>query len=223
MKQANSNSFDLSVNRLREHFLQRDVTNSSNCKQMPSRENSSLYKDDSNFFKALCDETNQSAAVLIPIHYLPNGPELLLTRRADHLRSHAGQISFPGGRLEQEDRSFAEAALREAQEEISLPVDKVDVLGYLDDYFTISGFRVTPVVGLIEEPVALIADPSEVAEIIHVPLEQLLKPDVFQLVEHPYGEVKRCYYSTHYRQYHIWGVTAGILMGLYEDLVAGNI
>ncbi len=216
MKQASNSPLDLSVGLLLEHFMQRELTSHSICKS------GSLYKDDSNFFKALCDEANQAAAVLIPIFDAPSGPELLLTRRADHLRSHAGQISFPGGRLEQQDQSFAEAALREAEEEISLPVDKVDVLGCMDDYFTISGFRVTPVVGLIREPVVLTADPSEVAEIIRVPLRQLLKPDVFQLIEHPYGEVTRSYYSTHYKQYHIWGVTAGILMGLYEDLVTGN-
>ncbi|MCF7980548.1 MAG: CoA pyrophosphatase [Pseudomonadales bacterium] len=200
---------ELSISFLRNHFLER---------QEPPPP--PLYKDDSLLFKSLCEKSNKAAAVLIPIFDRPNGPELLLTRRADHLRSHAGQISFPGGRLEGAAETHIEAALREAQEEIGLPSDQVEVVGRLGDYYTISGFCVTPVIGLIQAPVKLTADPSEVAEIIHVPLNHLLRPDVFQLKEHQYNEFRRRYYSTYYEQHHIWGVTAGILMGLYQDILS---
>ena len=98
--------------------------------------------------------------MLIPILEKPTGLQLLLTRRADHLRSHAGQISFPGGSLEGPNETCVEAALREAQEEINLSIEQVDVIGQLGDYYTISGFRVTPVIGLIRSPVSLVPDPS---------------------------------------------------------------
>ena len=207
-RKHNANAaFELSLALLREHFAGR-------IDPPPPP----LYKDDSLLFKSLCEKSNKAAAVLIPIFDKPSGPELLLTRRADHLRSHAGQISFPGGRLEGPNETYIDAALREAQEEISLPTEQVEVIGRLGDYYTISGFRVTPVVGLISSSVSLAPDPSEVAEIIHVPLNHLMSPDVFQLKEHQYGEFRRRYYSTYYHQHHIWGVTAGILMGLYQDL-----
>jgi len=207
--QNNQNpALELSLTFLRNHFLGRQ-----NPPPLPQ------YQDDSLLFKSMCEKTNKAAAVLIPILEKPSGLQLLLTRRADHLRSHAGQISFPGGSLEGPEETCVEAALREAQEEINLSIEQVDVIGQLGDYYTISGFRVTPVIGLIRSPVSLAPDPSEVAEIIHVPLNYLMDPKVFQLKEHQYAEFRRRYYSTYYQHHHIWGVTAGILMGLYQDLL----
>lgn len=197
----------ISTQRLRAHFNER-----------PDPPPPLVYSDDAVDFKHLYEKSQSAAAVLIPILDEALGPELLLTRRADHLRSHAGQISFPGGRREPHE-SYIEAALREAREEVDLPEHQVDVLGRLGDYYTISGFRVTPVIGLVRPPVELHPDPSEVAEIIRVPLNRLMRPGVFSLKEHKHGELTRRYYSTYYRGHHIWGVTAGILMGLYQELL----
>lgn len=174
--------------------------------------------EDSLIFKELFEQTQKSAAVLIPILNDPQGLQVLLTQRAGHLRSHAGQISFPGGSQEPQDESLTATALRETEEEIGLPGKYVEVMGRLGDYFTISGFRVTPVVGLIEREVSLTADPSEVEEIITVPLNHLMDPSVFKMEEHRHENLVRSYYSTYYEQHRIWGVTAGIIMGFYEQL-----
>jgi len=178
-----------------------------------------VYQDDAIDFKHLYDKSQNSAAVLIPILDEAQGLELILTRRADHLRSHAGQISFPGGRVEPLDETVVAAALREAREEVNLPQQQVEVLGRLGDYYTISGYRVTPIVGLVQPPVVLRPQPSEVAEIIRIPLDHLLRPEVFSLKEHQHDELVRRYYSTYYQGHHIWGITAGILMGLYQELL----
>lgn len=208
MEKKDKPPLELSVADLRRHFLVRSDP-------PPPL----VYSDDAIDFKGLYDESQSSAAVLIPILDKPQGPQLLLTRRADHLRSHAGQISFPGGRVEEPGETHIQAALREANEEINLPFEKVEVVGLLGDYYTISGFRVTPVIGIIEPPVSLKPDPSEVAEIFEVPFNHLMNPAVFNTKETRHGDLVRRYYSTYYRQHHIWGVTAGILMGFYQELL----
>ena len=115
-------------------------------------------------------DASNPAAVLVPIINRPTGLTILFTKRSEFLRSHAGQISFPGGRAEKSDQFPSGTALREAEEEIGLRKDLVEILGSLPDYRTISGYRVTPVVGLVDAAVGLRADSGEVSEIFEVPL-----------------------------------------------------
>ena len=116
------------------------------------------------------------AAVLVPLVNRPHGLTLLLTQRSADLPDHPGQISFPGGRMDPGDPSLTHAALREATEEVGLPADRVDVLGELAYYETVTGYRVTPIVGWVEPPFSLLPDPSEVADVFEVPLAFVLDP-----------------------------------------------
>src|SRR6266850_7572696 len=118
-----------------------------------------------------------AAAVLIPIVQHPSGLSVIFTKRTTHLKAHSGQVSFPGGRAEPEDATPEFTALRETQEEIGLAMERVEVLGRLPDYLTRTGFRVTPVVGLIVPPLDLTPDPREVEDVFEVPLAFLLDPN----------------------------------------------
>jgi 8-oxo-dGTP pyrophosphatase MutT (NUDIX family) len=158
------------------------------------------------------------AAVLVPIVRREDALTVLFTRRTPHLQDHAGQISFPGGRAEPGDASLEATALREAHEEIGLEAQRVDLLGRLPEYVTVTGYRVTPVVGLVSLPFELRPDPFEVAEIFEVPLAFLLDP-ANQLRNSVTQEGReRRYYAMPYRLYYIWGATAGMLMNLYGFL-----
>lgn len=157
------------------------------------------------------------AAVLVPLIVRPEGLQVLLTRRTDHLAHHAGQVSFPGGRMEEDDDGPVACALREAEEETGLPSSCVDVLGFLDDYVTVTSFRVVPVVGLVAPPFTLRPDPFEVAEVFEVPLAFLLDPANHQRVDRT-GEGKRPYYAMPYGRHYIWGATAGMLINLSRVL-----
>lgn len=164
-------------------------------------------------------EEIRPAAVLVPVIRRDGGLALLLTRRTAHLYDHAAQISFPGGRAEA-DESPQATALREAEEEIGLPAGQVHVLGTLPEYVTVTGYCVTPVVGLVQGPFELRLDAFEVAEVFEVPLEFFLDP-----ANHLRNSVKqqgvlRHYYAMPYRQYYIWGATAGMLMNFYAFLTA---
>jgi 8-oxo-dGTP pyrophosphatase MutT (NUDIX family) len=154
------------------------------------------------------------AAVLVPLVSREKGLTVLLTRRTAHLNEHAGQISFPGGRSEPGDAYAAETALREAAEEIGLAAERVEVLGELHQYVTVTGYRVTPVVGLVTPPLELRLDDFEVAEVFEMPLEFLLDPanQLRNRIVHEGRE--RHYYAIPYRQFYIWGATAGMLMNL---------
>lgn len=158
------------------------------------------------------------AAVLVPL--VPRDGELtvLLTRRTDHLHHHPGQISFPGGRVEENDVSPVMTALRETEEEIGLDPDRVELLGELPEYCTGTGFRVTPVVGLVHLPFELKLDDFEVAEAFEVPLAHFLDPVNHQRHRMEYQGRMREYYAMPYGDYFIWGATAGILVSLYRFL-----
>ena len=160
------------------------------------------------------------AAVLIPLVRRPQGLTILLTMRTDHLSSHAGQVSFPGGRSEAFDASPIATALRETQEEVGLAREHIEVLGHLPDYLTGTGYQVTPVVGLVTPPFELRADPSEVAEIFEVPLAFLMDGLNHQRlsVELPGG--RRSFYAMPYERFYIWGATAGMLRNLFHLLRA---
>src|SRR5256714_9805931 len=158
------------------------------------------------------------AAVLVPVVRRETGLTVLFTRRTAHLNDHAGQISFPGGRSEPGDASAAETALREAAEEIGLAAAQVEVLGELHEYVTVTGYRVTPVVGLVTPPLELRLDEFEVAEVFEGPLEFLLDPDNHQRNSFVQEGRERRYYAVPYGQYYIWVATAGMLMNLHSFL-----
>jgi 8-oxo-dGTP pyrophosphatase MutT (NUDIX family) len=158
------------------------------------------------------------AAVLFPIVLRDNGQTVLLTQRTAHLRDHAGQISFPGGRVEAEDESPIHTALRETEEEIGLAREHVEVLGFLPEYRTGTGFRVTPVVALVTPPFELALDPFEVAEAFEVPLSFLLDPANHKRHSLHYRGALRHFFAMPYGDYFIWGATAGMIRSLTERL-----
>lgn len=158
------------------------------------------------------------AAVLFPIVDRQENYTVLLTQRTAHLRDHAGQISFPGGRVEAEDVSPVHTALRETEEEVGLASDRVEILGFLPEYRTGTGFRVTPVVGLVHPPFELKPDPFEVAEVFEVPLNFLLDPANHQQHSMHYRGAMRQYFAMPYGDYFIWGATAGMIRSLSERL-----
>ena len=160
----------------------------------------------------------KAASVLIPLVLRDEGLSLLLTHRAAHLNNHAGQISFPGGRFEATDGSNIETALREAQEEIGLDRQHVDVIGMLPQYRTATGYDVTPVIALIQPPFSLKPDPFEVASIFEVPLSFLMDAKNHQRrsLALPNGAGTRTFYAMPYQEHFIWGATAGMLRNLFH-------
>lgn len=162
-----------------------------------------------------------AAAVLVPIVVRPTALTVLLTQRTAHLRDHAGQVSFPGGRCEPGDATATATALREAQEEIGLRPAQVEILGMLDEYRTGTGFRVIPVVGLVQPPLDLKLDDFEVADVFEPPLEFLLKPANFSRHQIEYQGAMREYWAVPWQDRFIWGATAGMLVNLRELLFLG--
>jgi 8-oxo-dGTP pyrophosphatase MutT (NUDIX family) len=170
------------------------------------------------------------AAVLVPLVVRDGGLTVLLTQRADHLSTHAGQISFPGGGREPQDADAVATALREAQEEVSLPPERAEVIGELPDYLTATGFRVTPVIALIHPPFELHADTLEVADIFEVPFAFLMNPAnhqtrIFRWNEGEFRGERRFFAmpyspSENAAPYFIWGATAGMLRNFYRFLAA---
>ncbi len=162
------------------------------------------------------------AAVLIPLVRRPSGLTVLLTQRTAHLSSHGGQVSFPGGRAEEEDSSAIETALRETQEEIGLARRHVEIVGVLPEHVTASAYLVTPVVGLVTPPFELVAESNEVAEIFEVPLRFLMDGMNHQRMSFdlPDGAGRRSFYAMPYERFFIWGATAGMLRNLFHLLRA---
>ena len=157
------------------------------------------------------------AAVLIPIVDHPE-PTVLLTQRSPHLADHAGQIAFPGGKIEATDASPRDAALREAEEEVGLDRHFVDPLGYLGVYGTSFGFRILPTVARIRPGFSLQINRSEVDHAFEVPLAFLMNPSNHQLHAKEFRGVERTYYAMPFAERYIWGATAGILRVLYERI-----
>jgi 8-oxo-dGTP pyrophosphatase MutT (NUDIX family) len=158
------------------------------------------------------------ASVLVPIVQRQEELKVLFTRRTAHLKSHSGQISFPGGRAEPHDASPEATALREAREEIGLEPQHVEVLGKLSDYHTRTDFRVTPVVGLVAPHFELRLDAYEVDEVFEVPLSFLLDPAHHERHWRQFQGRRVTYYAIPYRDYYIWGATAGMLVNFYRFL-----
>ena len=158
------------------------------------------------------------AAVLAGLVPRDSGTQVLLTRRTDGLRHHAGQVSFPGGRIEPTDADVVAAALRESHEEIALQASQAVPLGFLDPFTTISGFRVVPVVAVIDPAFVPKPEPGEVADVFEVPLDYLLAPDNLRRVEVDYRGRRRAVLEYDWPGQRIWGATAAILFNLRQRL-----
>lgn len=157
------------------------------------------------------------AAVLIPV-VEREAPTVLLTKRAEHLNEHAGQISFPGGKIDPEDASPMDAALREADEEIGLKRPFIDPIGYLDVYATGFGFRILPTLARVRPGFDLTISRDEVDDVFEVPLAFLMDPVNHRLGSKEFRGMQRSFYEMPFEQRYIWGATAGMLRALYERI-----
>lgn len=158
------------------------------------------------------------AAVLVPLVERGRHISILLTERAADLRAHAGQISFPGGRIDPDDSSPEDAALREAHEEIGMPREHAELLGRLDTYEVRTGFAVTPVVGMVDPDFDIVCEPGEVADVFEVPLSFVLDPANHERHSRLIRGKRRYFYVLPFEDRYIWGATAGMLVNLFEVL-----
>jgi 8-oxo-dGTP pyrophosphatase MutT (NUDIX family) len=159
------------------------------------------------------------AAVLVPIISRDDGLKVLLTKRAKNLKNHPGQISFPGGSVDDTDLNAQHTALRETEEEVGLDPSHVEVIGQLDQYIVGTGYLVSPVIGLIKPPFKLIRQEAEVAEIFEVPLDFLIEPKNFKRYAREFNGTVHHHFSLTWQSYFIWGATAGMLRNLSERLL----
>jgi 8-oxo-dGTP pyrophosphatase MutT (NUDIX family) len=158
------------------------------------------------------------AGVLVPVIAGANGAEVLLTKRSSRLKHHPGQIAFPGGKQDEGDADVIAAALREAEEEVGLPRQHVQVLGTLPTHETVTGFLVTPVVGWIDATFDVVTEPGEVAEAFRVPLSHVMDATQFTIQSRRWRGTRRRYYTVPFGPYYIWGATARILRGLAQRM-----
>ena len=158
------------------------------------------------------------AAVLIPLVDGKDGLDVLLTKRSSALKHHPGQVAFPGGKVDDDDKTVIDAALREAKEEIGLPPETVDILGQLPAHETVTSFTVTPILGKVRADFDITPEPGEVAEVFSVPLEFVTNPANFSIQHRRWRGQKRYYYAVPFGPYYIWGATARILRGLAERM-----
>jgi 8-oxo-dGTP pyrophosphatase MutT (NUDIX family) len=164
-------------------------------------------------------KATKPAAVLVPV-IDRSEPTVLLTQRTAELASHAGQVAFPGGKIDPTDDSPVAAALREAREETGLASTLIEPIGYLDLYLTFSGFRILPTVARVEPGFTLAINPREVVETFEVPLQFLMTPENHQRKTRDWNGLQREYYAIAFENRYIWGITAGILRNLYDRIYA---
>jgi 8-oxo-dGTP pyrophosphatase MutT (NUDIX family) len=162
------------------------------------------------------------AAVLIPVIHREPEATVLFTVRTGSLSSHAGQIAFPGGRIDPEDSGPEAAALREAEEEIGLKPEFIETVGRGPDYLTGSGYHVALVIAVVKPGFALSLNPHEVADVFEVPLSFLMDPENHRMGTRIWNGARRSFFEMPYGERHIWGITAGIVRVLYERLYAGD-
>lgn len=160
------------------------------------------------------------AAVLIPIFERPAGLNVLLTKRHDNLRAHSGQIAFPGGKIDADDASVEAAALREAKEEVGLEPDMAEIIGRLPDYHSGSGYRIAPILALVDTAARIEANPDEVDYIFEVPFAFLMDRANHRTGSREIGGLRRHYLEMPYGEHYIWGVTAGIIRVLHDRMFA---
>ncbi len=159
------------------------------------------------------------AGVLVAFQIDSNGLDLILTKRSSRLKHHPGQIAFPGGKVDAGDTDVTAAALREADEEIGLSPDNVEVLGTLPCHETVTGFAVTPVIGLVKDKFDPVPEPGEVDEVFAVPFTHVANAAMFSVQYRRWQGRRRHYYTVPFGPYYIWGATARILRGLADRLV----
>ncbi len=159
------------------------------------------------------------AAVLVPLVVHEDGLNVMLTKRTDHLNNHGGQISFPGGRVDDSDRDALHTALRETEEEVGLHSKDIEIIGELDEYIVGTGYLVNPIIGVIEPPFELTLHEGEVAEVFEVPLEFLITPENMKRHAREFEGIKRHYFAITWEKYFIWGATAGMLRNLSQRLL----
>jgi 8-oxo-dGTP pyrophosphatase MutT (NUDIX family) len=215
-------SFQCNVLRNLTHVVEAQVTDFRlRCQK--------LYRDEPRDWNRSDDDMNQRArllahdtipipaAVLVGVVFRTSGPCVLLTQRTETLKKHAGQIAFPGGRIDAGETAVT-AALREASEEIALKSNFVEPLGFLDGYLTITGYLVKPVVAIIHEGFSTVAQQDEVADIFEVPLEFLTNSSNLRVDSREFKGVQRHYFVYPYGQRYIWGATAGMLKSMSDRL-----
>ena len=169
-------------------------------------------------FEPLVTTKLRPAAVLVPIWRRPEGIQVVLTKRASHLKHHPGQIAFPGGKVDKGDADVFATALREAHEEIGLYPCAVNISGLLPAHETVTGFHISPVLGLVRDDFQPVVERGEVEEVFTVPLEHVLQIKNYTIEGRNWMGQRRAYYAVPYGPYYIWGATARILRGLAERM-----
>ena len=164
----------------------------------------------------------RDAAVMVPIVLERSEPQLILTKRSSALKHHPGQISFPGGKVDEGDSGIEEAALREAEEEIALRAEQAEILGKLAPHETVTGFNVTPVVALIEPSFIPKPDPSEVAEVFEAPLAHFMDPANYLIESRRWRGQRRYFFTVPWGPYYVWGATARMLRALADRMDGKN-
>lgn len=164
----------------------------------------------------------RASAVLMPVQFGPNGASIMLTKRSAALTHHPGQVAFPGGKVDASDNGVRAAALREAEEEIGLPASQVEIFGPLPNHETVTGFQVSPFVGLVPYGFKAVKEQGEVDEIFSVPLRFLINLRNYRIESRFWGGKQRYFYVIPYGPYYIWGATARMLRMLAEQIEAQN-
>ncbi|MDZ7823803.1 MAG: CoA pyrophosphatase [Ahrensia sp.] len=170
------------------------------------------------FEDTIRENANREAAVLVGVIDSPNEPRILLTQRTQTMRTHSGQIAFPGGRADEDDRSVEHTALREMQEETGIGADHIEIVGRLPIYLSGSGYRIHPILGVISGDYTIVPNADEVALVFDVPLSFLMDGANHKMASRDWQGAPRYFYEIPYKEHYIWGVTAGILRVMYERL-----